>query len=346
MNSLERVTLCLQHKEADRVPVYPLINSVSRKTVGISYETWTKDVPLCAESIIRATDELDLDVICTLTDLSVEAADFGQELLYFEDKAACPNDANRLIKDVEDYQKLKKIDGRETPRMREHLELCKRLVAAKGNEKPIVAFLFGPLGILSMLRGQEDMFCDLYEEPDSVKAGVEVITETLLDYIDAVCETGVHAIMFDTLYSSKSILSKDMWDEFEGEAVQRLAQRVHDNGKMVMIHNCGNGVYFDAQIKRMHPEAISFLHIPDDCSSYEQVKEKYGDQTTLIGYIDPGFVMTASEEEVYQEAVHELDVMKKGGGFILATGCEYPAPLDFAKAKAIVRAAKEHGKYA
>ena len=37
MNSMERATLALQHKEADHVPVYPLINSVSRKALGISY---------------------------------------------------------------------------------------------------------------------------------------------------------------------------------------------------------------------------------------------------------------------------------------------------------------------
>ena len=37
MKSMERVTLALQHKEADHVPVYPLINSVSRKALGISY---------------------------------------------------------------------------------------------------------------------------------------------------------------------------------------------------------------------------------------------------------------------------------------------------------------------
>lgn len=53
MNSLERVTMTLQHKEADRVPVYPIINSVSRKALGISYEEWTKDVDLCAEAIIK-----------------------------------------------------------------------------------------------------------------------------------------------------------------------------------------------------------------------------------------------------------------------------------------------------
>lgn len=91
MNSMERVTLALQHKEADHVPVYPLINSVSRKALGISYEEWTKDVNKCAEAIIKTTEEVGCDCISTLVDLSVEAADWGQEFEYSEDAAAHPN---------------------------------------------------------------------------------------------------------------------------------------------------------------------------------------------------------------------------------------------------------------
>lgn len=80
MNSLERVTLALQHKEADRIPVYPLINSVSRKALEINYEEWTTDVEKCAESIIKASEEIGVDCLCTLVDLSVEAADWGRNL--------------------------------------------------------------------------------------------------------------------------------------------------------------------------------------------------------------------------------------------------------------------------
>lgn len=81
MNSRERMTLTLQHKEADHVPVYPLINSASRQTIGCNYEEWTKDADKCAESIIKATDLLDVDCICTLVDLSVEAADWGMKMI-------------------------------------------------------------------------------------------------------------------------------------------------------------------------------------------------------------------------------------------------------------------------
>lgn len=341
MNSLERVSLVLQHKNPDRVPVYPLVNSISRKKLGISYEEWTKNTELCAKAIIKTTEEMGLDVICSLVDLSVEAADYGQKMLYFEEDAACPDPEDRLIKSAEEYSNLQIINPRETPRMSEHIKLCKMLFDAKGSEVPIVAFVFGPLGILSMLRGQAEMFMDLIEFPELVKEAVETITVMLEEYVKALMETGVHAVMYDTLYASQSILSKGMWDEFEGPWIERLSKLVHDNGKMVMIHNCGNGIYFDVQIKRMHPEAISFLHTPDDCSSLEETKEKYGSVTTLIGCIDPGFLVTATEKEIEEECKKQINAMGKDGGFILATGCEFPSSLGFDKAETIIRVGKE-----
>lgn len=345
MNSIERMTKILNHEEADRVPVYPLINSVSRKSLGITYEEWTKDIHKCAEAIIKTTDELDLDCICTLVDLSVEAADFGQELLYFDDKAACPDHNNRLIKTEEDYAKVKAINPRETPRMSEHIELARLLVEARGKEKPVVGFVFGPLGILSMLRGQSDLFVDTIVEPDLLHPPLEEITKTLIDFCDGLIDAGVHAIMFDTLFASVSIMSEEMWEEFEGGYIERLADHVRNRGCMVMLHNCGKGAYFDAQINRMKPSLISFLHIPFGCTSYEEAKEKYGKTTTLMGVLDPGWVYTVSDEEVLKASVDIVNIMKKDGGFVLATGCEYPAPLDFEKAKIMVKVAKTIGKY-
>lgn len=345
MNSLERVSLTLQHKEADRIPVYPLINSISRKTLGITYEEWTKDVDQCAEAIIKATDELDVDCICTLVDLSVEAADWGAEMLYFDDQAACPVHDNRVIQSDEDYEKITIINPRKTPRMSEHIALARKLFEARGDVKPIVGFVFGPLGILGMLRGHDCLFMDLMMYPDKVHSALRNITETLKEFIRGLVEAGCHAIMLDTLFASKSIMSKAMWDEFEGFYVEELADVIRECGAMVMIHNCGNGVYFDIQIKRMDPVLISYMHIPDDCESMEDIKVKYGESITLMGHIEPGWLMIATKEELEKACKEQIDVYKKNGGFILATGCEYPASIDFEHAKTMVNIAKTHGQY-
>ena len=132
MTSRERFAAMLNHKTPDRMPVYPLVNSISRQSLGITYEEWTKDINKCAEAIIRTTDELELDCLCTLVDLSVEAADFGQELLYFTDKAACPDPAHRVVPTEGDYDKIPRIDPAKGKRMSEHVKLCRKLVKARG----------------------------------------------------------------------------------------------------------------------------------------------------------------------------------------------------------------------
>lgn len=269
MKPIERVSLALQHKEPDRVPVYPLLNGISRKLVGANYEQWTKDAKTCSEAYIRVTEKFNLDIICTLTDLSVEAGDFGQKLVYTENEAAHPDYNDYILKSIDDLRKVEPINPRKTPRMSTHIELCDLLVKAKGKEVPVVAFVFGPLGVLSMLRGQENLFMDCIDDPDAVMMAETAICDTLIDYCDALIETGVNAIMFDTLFSSRSIMSKGMWKRIEGPFVKRIADHVHSKGCMVMIHNCGTGIYFDVQIEAMKPEAISFACVPDDCSSFE-----------------------------------------------------------------------------
>ena len=210
---------------------------------------------------------------------------------------------------------------------------------------PIVAFVFGPLGVLSMMRGQQDMYMDLYDDPEAVQAAVKEVNETLKEYVAALCDTGVDAIMFDTLFASGSIMSKDMWREMEGDALRELAEVTREHGCQVMIHNCGQRIYFDAQIEAAHPAAISFLYPPDDCADFAECKRKYGDQLLLIGCVTPANAVIGTDAEWDQQCTDQIDAMAKGGGFMLATGCEYPANATFDRAQRMIDIAKTYGKY-
>lgn len=345
MNSMERVVSSLQHKEPDRVPVYPIISGASRRLIGASYKDWSNDADICAEALLKAREEFDLDCIVTLIDLSIECDAWGQELVYPEDEAAHPNYNNCVVKEIEDYAKIKKVDYRTSKRMMMHIDTCKKLVEAANGEYPVVAFVFGPLGTLSMLRNQQDMYMDLYDDPDAVHDAAREVNETLKDYCNALMDTGVNGIMFDTLFSSGAIMSKTMWMEMEGDLVKELADVVHDRGCLVMIHNCGQKIYFDAQIQTMNPAAISFLYPPDDCADFQECKAKYGDKVTLIGCVTPASAVIGTDEEWDLECKNNIDAMAKGGGFMLATGCEYPANASFDRARRMVNIAKTYGCY-
>lgn len=342
MNKMERVVAAITRTGTDRVPVYPILSGVTRKLVDATYEEWSTNADICAEGLYRSVVEYDLDTVVTLIDLSVECDAWGQKLIFHEKDAAHPDYSDLIIKDIEDYAKIKKVDYRTGKRMMMHIDVCRRLVEKAKGEFPVVAFVFGPLGTLSMLRNQQDMYMDLYDDPDAVFAAATEINETLKDYVNAIIDTGVNAVMFDTLFASGSIMSKDMWKRMEGGLVSQLADICHKRGVLVMIHNCGTNIYFDAQIESMRPSAISFLHHPDDCKDMAECKEKYGDKVTLIGCVPPPMVVTSTDEEWINECKAQIDLFSKGDGYMLATGCEYPSGSDFDKARLMVEVAKTY----
>ncbi|MCL2363668.1 MAG: uroporphyrinogen decarboxylase [Defluviitaleaceae bacterium] len=345
MTKMERVVESLFHREPDRVPVYPILAGVTRNLVGASYEKWATDAETCANALYKAAKDFDLDCIVTLIDLSIECDAWGQEIVYPADQAAHPNYDNCVIKNTDDYAKIKKVDYRTSKRMMMHIDVCKRLVEMANGELPVVTFVFGPLGVLSMLRNQADMYMDIYDVPGEVKNAAREINETLKEYTNALIDTGVNAVMLDTLFASASIMSPSMWMEFEGGLVRELADICHDRGTLVMIHNCGEKIYFKEQIETMRPCAISFLHVPADCKDFAECKEKYGDKITLIGCVTPALAEIGTDEEWDEQCKFFIDTFKKGGGFMLATGCEYPSGTDLTRAKRMVELAKTYGKY-
>lgn len=343
---MERVVATLQHKEVDRIPVYPILSGVSRKLVGATYEEWCTNADVCAEAFYQTVQQCDVDTVVTLIDLSVECDAWGQEIIFHENDAPHPDPKKLVINEIEDYENIKKVDYKNSKRMMMQIEVCRQLVERANGEFPVVAFVFGPLGVLSMLRNQEDMYMDLYDDPDAVAAAAREINETLKDYVNAIIDTGVQAVMFDTLFASGTIMSEDMWIEMEGDLIRELTDVVRSRDCLVMLHNCGEKIYFDAQIKYMNPCAISFLHVPKGCASFEECKEKYGDKITLIGAVPPPMVVINTDEEWTEECKKQIDVFAKDGtGFMLATGCEYPSGSDFTKADLMVKIAKEYTPY-
>ena len=345
MNSMERVLAALSHQEPDRVPVYPILAGVNRRLVGADYPTWSTDAAVCAAGYLKTAEMFDIDCLVTLIDLSVECDAWGQKIVYPENEAAHPDFDELLIRDIHDYARIGKVDYRNSRRMNMHLDVIRRLAAEKKGELPIVAFVFGPLGTLSMMRSQQELYLDMYDDPEAVKAAVWRVAETLADYAGALCDAGADAIMWDTLFASGSIMSKAMWDEMEGGPMEMLAGVVRGRGCMNMIHNCGQRIYFDAQIRRVRPAAISFLYPPDDCVDFAECKEKYGRDVTLIGCVTPADAVLGTDEQWDGQCRSQIDAMAAGGGFILATGCEYPANAGLERAQRMIDIAKTYGVY-
>ena len=346
MTPLERVGTVLQGGIPDRVPAAPLICGASRRVYGVTYAEWSQDGELMAKSMIQAQKLIGFDGILGLVDLSVEAADFGQKMVFPIEDTAHPDYNDSFVKTPDDYYKIQPIDPTKTPRMKEVLRYMEIVANECAKTIPIMGFVYGPLGILSMMRGAENLFRDCYKHREAVIHAEEVITPVLVEYIKAMCKKGVHAIVLDTLFASQSIMNKKMWMEVEGPFTKILADTVRECGCMPMVHNCGNGVYFDVQIEMMQPVAISFAYKPDDCTDMADLKLKYGKKTTLCGYVSPAaYAFLGTPEEMKLECKKQIEELGKDGGFILATGCEFPPNGSLMNAIAMMEAAELYGKY-
>lgn len=342
LSSLERVLTAFRHKEPDRVPVTPILCSGARQITGTSFPEFALNAEKAADVYVAGFDLVGGDLVILLLDLSVEASDFGQKILYPENSTPRPDHSDPRIKGVEDYGKLQPIDFSQARRMQEFVRLCRLVVRRVGLRGLVTGFVFGPLGVLSMMRGAEHLFKDCVLYPREVRKACETITGTLLEFVQAQCETGVPAIAIDSLFASRNGLSKALWDEIEGPFVGEISRRIKENGVLVGIHNCGHDLYFDSQIKFMEPEVISFAHLPDDCVTDRELKDRYGSHLTLIGYIPTPLLVQGNPQEVMEACARQMEVLAKGGGYVLAPGCEYPPNIPLTNAFSLVKAAEKY----
>jgi uroporphyrinogen decarboxylase len=343
LTNIERLFVTLMHREPDRVPCCTVVNGGSRRLVGHTYAEFSTDPKIAAECFLAGFNHIGGEVIVPLVDLSIEAADFGQKMVYPLNSTAHPDYADPVIKDVEDYRKLKPIDFKSASRMQGFIEAFSIILKGVGLKGIVSGFVFGPLGVLSMMRGAGELFRDCISHPSDVMAALETITGVLVEFAERQCDCGAAMVVIDTLFASWNGLSKELWEKIEGPFAGEVAAAIRKKGAMVGVHNCGHGVYFDAQIRSMEPAAISFAHLPDDCRSRRELKERYGGQVVLIGMIDTPLLTHGTPHEVMEECRRQIDDLAPGGGFVLAPGCEFPMNGPLENAYAIVKAAELYG---
>lgn len=342
VSSLERVLTAVRHKEPDRVPVTPILSGGARQISGISYPDHSLNADKTAQSFLDGWKFVGGDLVLLMLDLSLEAADFGQRIVYPDNSTPYPDYDHPVIRDVDDYDRIQSFDPLKSPRMSEFVRLCRIMVKEVGLKSIVTGFVFGPLGVLAMMRGAELLFKDCVLYPKKVQKACEIITGVLIEYVQAQCDSGVPAVAIDSLFASKTGLPKKLWEEIEGPFVSEISRVIKDNGLIVGVHNCGHDPYFDSQIRSMDPEVMSFAHLPDDCKDRKELKKKYGDRVTLLGYVATPLLVHGTPTEVMDECRRQIDDLAPGGGFILAPGCEYPPGIPLTNAIAMIKAAEKY----
>ena len=351
MTGLERLLACIEGREGDRVPVCQLFLGAAHRVYGARFDEFSMEGEIAGKAWVAAQELIGFDIHVLLWDLTVEAHDFGQETEFLLNDTTRPNYNNVMVPDAQSYGNVKSIEACVTgqnglSRMAEYVKALDIVMNEQGDKVGVGAFVFGTLGLLGMMRGAENLFFDCVKNFDAQMEAQLVIQPVLEDYIVKCAATGVHGICLDTLYASGGIMSKKLWNKVEAPTAKVLADKIRECNTTVWVHNCGNNVYFDAQIDSMDPIGISYAYVPDDCEDFADMKQKYGDKITLHGHIHPAErLFLGTREELLDEIKVECDTLKAGGRYILAPGCEFPPNGNLNRAMDIMEGAETHGKY-
>jgi len=175
---------------------------------------------------------------------------------------------------------------------------------------------------LSFLMGYETLCYALKDQRDLVAA----ISQRL---IEMYCKEVERLLQFDRVKmiwasddmgfrSSLSISPKDL-REFILPGHKRLAQMVHDAGRLYLLHSCGElskimeDLIRDVKIDAKHSFEDTIL---DVC----EAKKLWGDRLSLLGGLDINFLCLATAEQVRTRVNDTLDRCFPGGGYCLGTG--------------------------
>ena len=109
---------------------------------------------------------------------------------------------------------------------------------------PFIATIFSPLSMAKHLAGNETMLSHLRHSPDALHHGLEVMTESILRFIDAARGTGIDGIYYAVQHAAYPLLSRDEFAAFGRPYDLRVLESTADLWCNI-VHLHGKSVMFD-----------------------------------------------------------------------------------------------------
>ncbi|MFZ2499718.1 uroporphyrinogen decarboxylase family protein [Methanosarcina sp.] len=340
MSKTERFTSAFQDKKVDRLPVAPLACGVSRKFVPCSYKDYSTKAEKYAACVEAGIKYFNMDTFVGLTDLCVDAADFGATVRYPEE------DTPAATGHLEDYEKLEVPEIKEGTRAYNLIQ-GNKLATEKAHAlgAPMTALIEGPMVALTQIMGATRILSDLRTNPDVVLKALDKTATYVEEIMKGMFEEAQpDNLCMVTLWTNNVILSAEEYMKSEGQIMQkRIAPLYKKYNKPTVIHNCSDVPHWDL-IKKWDTKYYSYTFYPDEVNKgskdHQYLINKYGKETMFGGEVSPivfldnspeGIEKMKAETVALQESV--LNTLKENGmqsKYMISTGCEVPpgAPCD------------------
>lgn len=184
------------------------------------------------------------------------------------------------------------------------------------------------------LRGRVQAMIDLIEQPDFVRAVMEMQVETMIQRAEKLLTTGIDALYIGDPAASASLISPAHFERFCLPAYQAFCRHFRDRDILIYIHVCGNSNPILEMLAETGAHVVEPLD-PLGGVSVADAKRRIGHKVALMGGVNTITLARGTVEEVRQEAIQKC---REGGpyGYILAAGDMVPPDTPLENLQAMV----------
>jgi hypothetical protein len=201
-----------------------------------------------------------------------------------------------------------------------------------------------PLDTFSMSRGVVDFSYDLMERPDDIREAAMALSDgyvRVTDYFTRL--TGVRRALVFCHRTSNDFMSPKHFREYALPPLKRIVDGLVGRGITPLLHCDGN---WEKNLDYLHelPRARVVLQF-DGRTDMARAKQIIGDHCCIFGDVPAVMLAFGSKEQVTEYCRKLIETAGKGGGFILAAGCEIAPNARPENVKAMIDAVKQFGYY-
>jgi uroporphyrinogen decarboxylase len=207
--------------------------------------------------------------------------------------------------------------------------LAEEIRSLDANESYAIALEeFGdPGGIFEIawyLRGMEQFLIDMITQPDlpyEIMRHVADFYAGMLERVMACAGDRIDLIWTsdDIAHQHGKLMSERTWRELVAPHHERLNRRIHELGSRVMYHSCGAVRPFIPGLIEIGMDVLDVLQFTADGMDPRDLKASFGDSLSFHGGMDVQSILPhGTQEEVRRVARERIEVLGRGGGYILA----------------------------
>jgi len=350
----ERIITVMRRKVPDRVPWalwghFPAVPF-------LKYYSWEKANRDGEESarahmaLLRALD-YKMDLLKVTPYYRFMACQWGSNF-HWENNNESPTTSEVVVKETNDWEKLWVLDPKKE--LKEAIR-CVEILAKDLYGMPFIYTIPSP--IVQALHGISDperVYTDIKEQPGALKEGLEIITQTTIDFAKECIAEGASGVFFGIGGGGDiwSKMTKEQLVDYAFYYDKKILDAIRDV-PIKLLHICSakgedpqkDGGYMESGWFKNYPvDAINWYD--NSFTPLEKAKEIYGNKFCLIGGVDQRETMLhGSPQQVETTVKDAIESAGENGGFMIGPGCTLNAETPLANYNAVAKAVEKYGRY-